>query len=371
MKRIIGKKWLRLTVMIPLVIVLVVTNVYQDPASLFHDYSLSVSEAILRGEKPYFYSENADERGVKQHLIEGMPKKIECVTIGPSLSLCINSEMVGTDSYYNLSFSELTFADLMAEFAMLEVNNIEVDRVVLSVDTYLFDDGFADRLQKPEWEPYTNYMKKRLDGEDVSDESLEYDPGYVENINRFYDHVGQALSLTYFQASCDLIKQNKHIIQKSRCGIIDDSTKDNAYFNPDASWVYSKGYRQKGIEYVIDEAKSFDIRTQFAYNNHISDEKVRYFDKLIEYLLAKGVEVEFFICPLCPSLWDRLDIGKDDCKFYILNDVENHIRDLSEKYNIKMVGSYNPYEVGVEDDDFWDCRHMKIDRLDYYFDFKG
>lgn len=94
-----------------------------------------------------------------------------------------------------------------------------------------------------------------------------------------------------------------------------------------------------------------------------------YFDKLIKYLTDQGIEIEFFLCPLCPTLWDRLAIGITDCQYYILDEIESHVREIAGKYNIKVTGSYNPYTVGISDEDFWDSRHIRDDRLDIFFDF--
>ena len=43
---------------------------------------------------------------------------------------------------------------------------------------------------------------------------------------------------------------------------------------------------------------------------------------------------------------------------------------MADDYSIKITGSYNPYNVGITDADFWDSRHVRHDRLDSFFDFK-
>ena len=112
-------KWLKLITMVPLVCLLVITNIYEDPANIFHNDSVSIANAILSGNEAYFGSGNGDERAVKMELIEEMPKNIECLTLGPSLSMGIRETNVGTDSYYNLSASGLNFYDFLAEFGMI------------------------------------------------------------------------------------------------------------------------------------------------------------------------------------------------------------------------------------------------------------
>ena len=118
-----------------------------------------------------------------------MPKHVECVTVGPSLTLEINKDNVGTDSYYNLSFGRANFNDYMALFAFMELNEVKVDRIIFCVDTYFFNDAFADMEFEPQWAPYTQYMKSKLDGENPEVPSGDISFFSEEGINKFYEHV--------------------------------------------------------------------------------------------------------------------------------------------------------------------------------------
>lgn len=369
MKRINNSKWVRLLVMLPLIFAMVFINIYQDPANIYHDYSDSMADAILQGQEPYFYSSNGDDRGVKHRLIQQMPKDLDCVTIGPSLTLGINREMVGTEKYYNLSVSEACFTDILAEFALLDINDVNVKKVIFCVDSYFFDNTHADVAKKPEWASYCEYMKCKLDGgiPEIPSEDLPFFSS--ENISRMKYYSSQALSISYFQASCDLIKNRGAFIQKNRCGIVDNDTKDYAHFMTDGSWVYSAKYRENTEDDVVEAANRFLIETEFEFGSHVSDEKFYYFDQLIKYLVEKDIEVELFLCPFCPTIWDRIGIDKGDSQCFLLKEIEEHTLSTAEQYGIKVIGSYNPYNVGVKDSDFWDSRHMRYDRLEYYFDF--
>ena len=43
---------------------------------------------------------------------------------------------------------------------------------------------------------------------------------------------------------------------------------------------------------------------------------------------------------------------------------------MSNKYNLKTIGTYNPYKIGMKDEDFYDARHVRRELLGIYFDFK-
>lgn len=358
-----GKKgWLGLLAFIPVVALLTGINYYEDPANIFHDSNKEMAEELLNGNAVYFGSGNGDERKVKQYLIEGMPKHVECITVGPCLSMGLNTEDVGTEDYYNLSVSGLNYTDCMAEFAMLELNDIEYDRVILCVDSYFFDETFAQGSRNQDFIPYAEYMIKWLDGEDP-------EPPHESVLTRYKTYFEQAFSLTYFQASLNLIKKNRSLLLPSkRWGIMSDETADYAHYENDASYVYALEYRLNTTDNVVAEALGYDIETEFAHNKHLTDHYKEQFRTLIQYLDDKGVEIEFFYCPICPTLWDRR--AEHPGEYFLLEEIEAFSHEVAEEYDIKETGSFDPYKIGITDDDFWDARHLKQSSIDEKFDFK-
>ena len=355
------KMW-RLLAFVPAIALLAGINYYEDPANIFHDSNKEMAAELLGGKAVYFGSGNGDERKVKQYVIEGMPKHVECLTIGPCLSMTVNKENVGTEDYYNLSVSGLNYTDCMAEFALLDLNEIEYDRVILCVDSYFFDEAFALGSRNQDFIPYAEYMIKKFDGEDPEAPQKSV----LTTCKTYFE---QAFSLTYFQASLNLIKKNRSLFLKSkRWGIMNDETADYAHYENDASYVYALEYRLNTTDNVVAEATGYDIETEFAHNKHLSDYYKDRFRMLIEYLDNKGVEIEFFYCPICPTLWDRRAKNADE--YFLLEEIEAYGHEIAAEYNIKETGSFNPYNIGITDDDFWDARHLKQSSIDEKFDFK-
>lgn len=357
-------KWLRLISIVPLVCLLVVTNVYEDPANIFHNDSVSIASAILSGNEVYFGSGNGDERAVKMQIIKKMPKSIECLTLGPSLSMGIRKSNVGTDSYYNLSASGCNFYDFLAEFGMIELSDIKVNRIIFCVDSYFFDENFyAFGSRNPDMMQYADYMLSVLNNEEGTI------PGN-DSKAQIKLMMEQAFSVTYFQSSVNYIQSNKSIkLPNKRWGIVDEATENLAHYESDASWVYDSDYRSKTEADVIKNAAEYDINTQFSKGDHISNYSKEIFIKLIQYLQNEGVDIEFFLCPLAPSLWDKIKSDKEADQFYILDELEEFAQTTAAEYNIKVTGSYNPYNIGISDADYWDSRHIRHDKLENYFDF--
>lgn len=357
-------KWIRLiAITLPVLVVFCGINYYEDPANIFHNNSKNVAETILNGQEAYFGSGNGDERDVRYNCIEGLPKHLDCITLGPSLAMGISSSDVGTDSYHNLSVSGMNFNDFMGQIAMLEAYGVKYDRVIFCVDSYFFDETFAVGARNQTIMPYAEYMIRKLDGENPS---MPYVSG---DSNELKTQMEQLFSVSYFQSSVNLVRNNNSmILPEARWGIVDESTKDLAHYEVDGSWVYSADYRDNTIDDVVRDANEYPIETQFAYDQHLSDYYKDYFKKLIKYLLDNGVEVEFYLCPLCPTLWDRLEADSEH--YYILDEIEAYAYEVADEYDIKLTGSYDPYIVGISDADFLDARHIQDDKLSEFFDFK-
>lgn len=358
-----NKKFMQLFVVVPLAAMLVATNVYQDPGNIFHNDSESIALAILDGEEPYFGSGNGDEKAVMQSLIENMPKHVDCVALGPSISMGIHKELVGTDSFFNLSTSGANFHDYLAQIALLEINKVEVDRIIFCMDSYFFDETFYQYgSRNPDMNKYADYMRAVLNGEnpEIPKEML---------IEQIALQTKQAFSVTYFQSAVEYIQTNESmVLPNKRWGILEEG-EDRAHYRTDGSWAYASNYEDNHEGDVLGNVSWYDYPLHLSKGKHISEESKEVFIQLLDYLQNKGVSVELFLCPLPPALWDKVESDPEADQYYVLDEIEEFAFDISAQYNLKMTGSFDPYMVGVTNADFYDARHIRSDVLGKYFDF--
>ncbi len=356
-------KWLRIFFFLPLVLLLVVTNVYIDPANIFHNCSKNVADSILNGHGAYFGSGNFDERGVKLNMIKSMPDKVGCIAVGPSLAMGIRYSDVGTENFYNLSASGLNFNDYLNIFGLMKVNNKKFDRVILCVDSYFFDENrYKEGSSFSFGNKYVEYMEDVLNGKNpkLPEESKD---------NKFKE-LSQAFSITYFQSSVKYIQsKGSYILKQKRWGILDKNTENLTHYMSDGSWVYSLDYRNMTLENMIDYVNKYNIADMFSKGNHVSRHSIDIFEKLVLYLTGMGTEVNLYLCPLPPSLWDRIQNDGGLNEYYILDELEIFANEIARKYNLKITGSYNPYNLNVQDEDFYDARHLRHEQLSKFFDF--
>ena len=357
-------RWLRLLFVIPLICLLVGTNIYEDPANIYHDESKEIARAIAGGKAAYSASGNGNEREVKHNLIMLMPDEVDCVAVGPSLVMGVNKEITGAGRFFNLGVSGSNLYDILAQFGLMDIYGKKTKRVIFCVDAYFFNEAFyaSNNLPCVNLMPYSDYMLEVLKGNK---------PQHIEENkeNPIKTKIEQAFSISYFQASRDQVLLNHtYIMSDYRWGIIGpgfDGSKP--FYGTDASWTYAKSYQDNGVEFVLEQCKKYDIDVQFVADKHISQYSKEVFEKLIAYLLDQGVEIQLFLCPLAPGLWDRIE--KDKNHYPILDEISVFAEDISSKYELNIIGSYNPYELGMSNKDFYDARHIRRELLGKYFDF--
>ena len=356
-------KWLSFLLVLPVLFALVFTNCYIDPANIFHDYSEEIAESILSGNPTHFGSSNVNEREVKHNLIVKMPERVECIAVGPSLVMGVRSETVGSDDFYNLGQSGANFYDILAQFGLMEVYGKKVERVVFCVDSYFFDDTLMESLGvNGSLKRYADYMIAILNEEKI-EKSREEKRDEIETKMR------QMFSVTYFQAAVDSVQAaNTYVVDRERWGSVDENFT-GMYYMADASWVYGKSYRSRTEEDVVKDSEEYSIETQFSKGGHISEYCKGIFEKLVKYLLDQEIEVDLYLCPVAPSLWDRIKAEEDD--YPILGELEEYASHIAKKYDLKITGSYNPYNLDMGDEDFYDARHVRHEVLGTYFDFKA
>jgi len=49
--------------------------------------------------------------------------------------------------------------------------------------------------------------------------------------------------------------------------------------------------------------------------------------------------------------------------------MEAYAYELAERYDVRVIGSYDPTVIGVTDADYYDCRHLRHSAMETYFDF--
>ncbi len=350
-------KWFKLLYFVPLLGILVLTNVGIDPGNMFHNVGRDVADSFMAGNDTYVSSANLNERRVKERVIATMPDEVECIIMGSSTVTGISRPYVGTESFYNLFLSGADYYDIMAQFGLMEVYGKSAKRIILCMDTNFFDKKLYDSYQRNvTYKPYAQYMIDILNNGEPKEPRPD---DRAENLQKLI----QMFSLTYFQSCIDYMNANGKV-NMERWGIV-DVTYGGTYYQTDGSMIYDVYYQSRTAEDVRAEAADYSVDYYFTPYEKLSAESKDTFEKLLAYLGQCGVEVDLFISPLSPALWDRCNPEVNS----ILWETESFVNEVAAQYNLDVMGSFNPYTVGVTDEAFYDCRHMRHESLAEFFNF--
>lgn len=356
------KKWIGMALFaLPIILLLTGVNYIVDPANLYHDFADELTDALIAGQEVQILSNNSDEREISKQLIEKMPQKIDCLVLGPSLSLTIGREMTDTETFYNLSMSSADYYDLLAMIALLKINDKQVDRMIICFDSRLFDDavikgdGRHDKLMD-----YSLWMEELLNNPNSDAESKLPKVNNASTLS----NLSQLFSISYFQNSVNYLKANGTGVTGDRWQLADPGSTASKYL-ADYSILYGADQEDITAEEVIEASRIYWLEANVTEYTYANPDKLTTFEKLIQHLQAQGTEVELFLCPFAPALWDR--IGADH--YPMLFQLEKEAARLAEAYHLKVTGSYDPYKVGLGNEHFYDSRHVRRSAIAEYFDF--
>lgn len=351
---------------IPVLGLLIFVNYKADPGNLFGAAPEKMVELFMQGKSAYVKSGNVEEREVDKKIIEALEEAPDCIAVGPSLVRWINSDMVGSDSFYNLGMSSGNGYDVLAIFGQLERNGKMPERVLFCVDTLFFDKTFIQNNKT--WLRYEDDVQYALD---MIGSSTKLDDSRLEILESKTARYRQLISPTYFQSSMEYISVNG-ISNDAKIGE-PDKDYEGAYYLKDNARVSSysvENISRADVEeimrrYIAGESNS-TLDNAVTPNKHLDPEQVDNFKRLITYLQDNDVEIKFFLHPFSPLVWDHIT---ESGEYPMIGELDSFIREYAAEKEIPVTGSYDPYEVGCNNEDFQDYRHMKAESLYKYFDF--
>lgn len=351
---------------VPVLGFLIFVNYKADPGNLFGAAPEKMVELFMQGKSAYVKSGNVEEREVDKKIIEALDEAPECIAVGPSLVRWVNSDMVGSDNFYNLGMSSGNGYDVLAIFGQLEHNGKMPEQVLFCVDTLFFDKTVMENNKT--WLRYEDDVQYALD---MIGSETELDDSRLEILESQTARYRQLISLAYFQSSMEYISVNG-ISSEAKIGE-PDKDYEGAYYLKDNARVSSyavENISREDVEEImgkyISGRSNSTLDNAVTPNEHLDAGQVDNFKRLITYLQEHGVEIKFFIHPFSPLVWDYIE---ESGEYPMVEELENFIREYAAEKEIPITGSYDPYEVGCSNEDFQDYRHMKAESLYKYFDF--
>ncbi len=315
----------------------------------------AVADMVLSGVNITGYEQlNARERDIIQIMASNIDPKPQIISIGSSRILQLTKEAVQTDSFFNFGVTGGDIADVMGIFYYFDKIDAMPQTVILSLDPWHFRSATFDA--RSDKELYTEFLNEKLgyniiyeEGDDSAAFEALYSPQYFQD-NITYTLRDASTVSGPEPVVGDLYNQTTEV----KCG--------------DGSLLYDVNFRNRTAEErLLDAAYQAENLLYMADYPEMDTEPLEQFDKFFEYATSLGVEIKIVLSPYHPTTYDGVVAinAQDPTRYGGFLQTEPAIRELAQKYNISVYGSYNPNAIeGVTADNFYDGLHCDTDALE-------
>jgi hypothetical protein len=323
----------------PVLMFLIYTNYFGDAARLFNnDYEKKMVDIIKKGN--YVTNvENYDERLFQREIIKQSFFHPDIAIFGSSRTMLINSNLFPDSSLFNNSVSGASMEDIIGIYQIFKVNNKLPKKIIVGIDPWMFNEV----KEKGRWvtigDYYYQFIGKKNEGNDVNYKYKEL------------------ISLSYFQNSLKLLPSL--IVGKSEpYGTLNKYNETGTRLT-DGSRVYGNTYRTASQREIDEKVQSYISKKEiYGLKGLTSVSKKRWdeFELLIADIQNNNIELIIFLSPYAPLAYQNIID-----RYPIVSVIEQNLKSFSAKKNIKVIGSFNPLNVGLDKTFFYDGMHVKED----------
>lgn len=346
----------RFLLLLPVPVLIALTNYAIDPASLFHPGTEYRVAQMMAQDRTVWGVDNYDERLVEKDYIERLQAAPQTIVLGSSRMMLVRGSMLSAPSFFNNSVSGASVEDLLAILGMYDERHLRPDRIIIGVDPWIFNRHNGQNRWMSVTDDY-RYMAARLELESPSGwRAWRREAGWE------WHNVPQLLSISYFQASTDALEQElahgRAAVGQSQPIAAEGNNPSGRTILPDGSIAYPPSM-YKSPEQTAQMA--FDFATpgppySLEKFTELDGQSVTAFTRLVSHLRQTGADVELVLPPYHPVTY-RLLVGNQD--YRIIEEAERTVRAFAQSRGIPLVGSYDPTRAHCTADEFIDGMHAR------------
>ena len=325
-------------------LIIVCTNISIDAAYAIRPQHIEMAKLALSG-KIVAKPQNYNERVYQVCIVSNMTDVPETVVIGSSRGMFLGTEITGYQHLYNNCVSGACLEDYYALLGLYykKFNKLP-QRVIIETSPWIFykDNPESRWLENDTYKKSAQYFYRVVNETDLPvGENIETENPYI--------------SIPYFRYNIEQFKENGWHIPKENARISTDDTEAAEY--PDGTMRY-KAERETENEERLSGVLATNGACKYQ-NSHLMTEvdsdKAASYVSLIDFLIGEGSEVIIYMQPFSVT----------QCKYALdegLNPgysiAEQYIRNMAEKKDITIHGSYDARDWELTDNQFIDYMHL-------------
>jgi hypothetical protein len=256
-------------------------------------------------------------------------------------------------TFYNAFAHNDYFEDLLAVTALLEEAGKLPKTLVLSVRHLSFRP--INERETDEWRMFSSEYQRMAQRLDIPVASMrEQFP---------INHYLSMFSVEYLKHGIAMATQKTALPYGATTQV---NAIDRDILHADGSLAFSKNHIGTFSEETArTEATAQAEKLSKRKATLPTDEDAQSFEKLLKYLLSKGVQPVIAITPHHPAFWEAIaneNYGRS------LSQLEASVKAIAQKSNAVFVGSFNPQKAGCIESSFRDYIHLDEVCLKAIFD---
>lgn len=342
----------KLTLLLPLFILVVGVNALRDPMHVFVSKEQEDAARLVRGESLVF-DEAENDRLLVQNYIGLLPEPPDVIVIGSSRATYIHSGLFPGKGFFNASVLGRTLPDTLALYELFGEHERLPKSLILEVDPYLIEDRSTYSGVQTRWTSlYPEYARALTR---LGQKPPPWD--YWVTLANVVPAQLEELSPGNFQKSLVLAFQG---LTRAKTAMthewdMEHPPPDFILRMPDGALVYAlPDTRLSRAELERRVLKSIQSGPSSRIGQHISPTAQRQFEEFVRGIQRDGVKLYFFLSPYNPLYRSRLT-GTPADKF--LDDAEAYYRTIARAANMPVIGSYDPDRTRCQAEEFVDGLH--------------
>ncbi len=322
-------------------------------APLLHDdaHIERTAEILASGKSYLTYDLNIETRRLRHQHIANLDRTPYVAILGASHWQEAHAELGRGVDLYNAHVHRDYYEDILGVPEMFIQHDKLPKRMIISIRDNMFTkvEDRTDWLWVPILDDY-RAMAKRLGI-----------PAHDHFTDPLKPRLQQTLSLPLLKAN--VMRWLKSPVQPGASDLKKHPTLDTLL--PDGSISWSMLHDEA---FTPGRAKGDAL--SFAYSKRNSPPPlyppaIEAVDKMLEYLVAQGVEIYLAHPPFNPVYWDAVQNSP-----YLdgLRKIEEQTRKFASTYGLKIIGGFDPYPLGCRPDQYIDGEHSNPECLQVIID---
>lgn len=291
---------------------------------------------------------NIDDRTLHKIILETKNNQDEIIALGSSRIMGIGQKLF-KESFFNHGMSGASLNDYAGILGLYLKTQQHIPKIIIfGLDPWVLNTNSDSRWQN--FNEYVSFFYNQL-----SSKKSETNNRKINLLQK----IKELLSLKYTLYNILLLKNKQKVVLLDNecppcmpCFLYDGShheTRKDSYLTNKETITRVKQY--------ISLHPIYHLGGFTKLNTDL-------FEKMIDFLQKEKIKIIFFLPPYHPLAYKAI---YGDKRYVNVLNAEKYFQTFAQQHNIPIIGSYNPDQANVGEEDFYDAMHLKSKALQNIF----